>query len=272
MSDAADPNAHQGDSAPREWDARSYHAVSEPQFEWGRRVLGSLSLRGDERVMDAGAGTGRLTALLIDRLPRGRAVAVDRSVNMTRVAHETLASSQNADVVAADLSDLPFVGVFDVVFSTATFHWVRDHDRLFASLFAALRSGGRLHAQCGGGRNLERIHQRAHDLMSTPDFAPYFVGWQEPWEYASAEVTRSRLARAGFHDVQAEIEESPVTFANADAFRSFITTVVMRAFLARLPTDDLRSAFLDRIVALAAGDSPPFTLDYWRLNMSATRG
>ena len=103
--------------------------------------FGTLSLRGDEQVMDAGAGTGRLTALLLDRLPRGRAVAVDRSVNMTRVARETLASIPNADVVAADLSDLPFVGAFDVVFSTATFHWVRDHDRLFASLFAVLAAG-----------------------------------------------------------------------------------------------------------------------------------
>ena len=107
--------------------------------------------------------------------------------------------------------------------------------------------------------------------MSTPEFASYFVGWTEPWEYASAEMTQSRLARVGFHDVQATIEESPVTFVDADAFRSFITTVVMRAFLARLPTGDLRNAFLDRIVALAAGDSPAFTLDYWRLNMSAKR-
>jgi trans-aconitate methyltransferase len=212
-----------------------------------------------------------LTALLAERLPRGRAVAVDRSVNMSRVAHETLASAPNADVAAADLYDLPFVGAFDVVFSTATFHWLRDHDRLFASLFAVLRPGGRLHAQCGGGHNLERIHHRALDLAARPEFAPHFAGWSDPWEYASAEVTRVRLARAGFHDIHADIEESPVTFADADAFRAFITTVVMRSFLARLSTEELWSAFLDRIVAQAANDSPAFTLDYWRLNMSATR-
>lgn len=272
MIGTSDPGAGQGDaSTPREWDARSYHAVSEPQFEWGRRVLSTLALRGDEHVMDAGAGTGRLTALLLERLPRGRAVAVDRSVNMTRVARETLPIPR-ADVVAADLSNLPFSGAFDVVFSTATFHWVRDHDRLFASLFAVLRPGGRLHAQCGGGRNLERIHHRAHDLMLTPDFASRFVGWEEPWEFATAEITRERLARAGFHDVRTDIEETPFTFADADAFRTFITTVVMRPFLACLTTEELRNAFLDRIVAQAERDSPAFTLDYWRLNMSATRG
>jgi trans-aconitate 2-methyltransferase len=272
MTDTSNPGPGQGDTSPlREWDARSYHAVSEPQFEWGRRVLSTLELRGDEHAMDAGAGTGRLTSLLLDRLPRGRAVAVDRSVNMTVVARETLARFPNADVVAADLSYLPFARAFDVVFSTATFHWVRDHDRLFASLFAVLRGGGRLHAQCGGKKNLDRIHHRAHDLMSAPEFSSHFVSWQEPWEYASAEATRERLMRAGFRDVHAAVEESPVTFADADAFRAFISTVVMRPFLARLPAGELRDAFLDRIVAHAAADSPAFTLDYWRLNLSAVR-
>lgn len=257
--------------APREWDARSYHRVSEPQFEWGRRVSSTLPLDGDECVMDAGAGTGRLSALLLDRLPGGRVVAVDRSVNMTKVAAETLAGRPNADVVAADLLRLPFASVFDVVFSTATFHWIRDHDVLFASLFAVLRPGGRLHAQCGGGKNLERIHQRALELAAMPRFAPFFSTWEDPWQYAAPEVTRERLVRAGFENVSASLAEAPVTFADARSFRAFIETVVMRSFLAKLPAGETREAFLDTIVQRAADDDPPFTLDYWRLDIRATR-
>jgi trans-aconitate 2-methyltransferase len=259
-------------SSAREWDARLYHSVSEPQFAWGKRVLARLALHGYEDVMDAGSGTGRLTALLAERLPRGHAVAVDRSVNMTRAARETLAPASNAWVVAADLSSLPFRDAFDVVFSTATFHWVRDHDRLFAALFAVLRPGGRLHAQCGGGLNLERIHRRACALMATPAFAPFFADWREPWEFASADVTRERLERAGFREVRTELEEAPIRFADSSAFRTFVTTVVLRPFLARLPDSEVRGAFVDRIVELAASDAPAFTLDYWRLNMSAARG
>ena len=255
----------------REWDARSYHAISSPQFAWGRRSLATLSLRGDEQVLDAGAGTGRLTAHLLGRLPRGRAVAVDRSINMVRVAGETLAGFPNSEVVAADLSNLPFVEAFDVVFSAATFHWVPDHDRLFASLYSVLRPGGQLHAQCGGGRNIERIHRRAHELMAMPDFAPYFISWQDPWEFASAPVTRERLERAGFREVHTDVEETPVTFPDARSFRAFIKTVVLRPFLAFIPAEELRDAFLDRIVEMASNDNPAFTLDYWRLNMSARR-
>lgn len=261
---------HSGDRQ-REWDARSYHVLSEPQFEWGRRVASQLVLSGSERVLDAGAGTGRLTSLLAERLPKGYVVALDRSLNMTRVAQETLSRFQNTDIVAAELLNLPFADAFDVVFSTATFHWVLDHDRLFAELHAALRQGGRLHAQCGGTGNLVRMHHRALDLAASSDFAQHFANWKEPWEFASAEVTRERLARAGFRDIETWIEDAPITFPDAPAFRAFISTVVMRPFLARLPTGEQRSAFLDRIVDQAAGDDPSFTLDYRRLNLVGTR-
>jgi trans-aconitate 2-methyltransferase len=264
--------SHASPAPTREWDARSYHTVSEPQFEWGRRVLSALDLRGDEVVLDAGCGTGRLTALLADRLPSGRVVAIDRSVNMTNVAGETLARfGDRAGVAAADLSDLPFRDAFDVVFSTATFHWVLDHDRLFANLYDALRGGGRLNAQCGGGANLQRIHARADALAASPEFAEFFGGWSVPKEFASAETTRQRLARAGFRDVDTSVEQAPFVFSDAAAFRAFVSTVVLRPYLARLDDDRLRTAFLDRITESASKDSPAFELDYWRLNIAAKK-
>ncbi len=259
-------------AAPREWNAQSYHALSEPQFEWGKHVLASLALDGNEVVLDAGCGTGRLTALLDDRLPRGHTVALDRSENMVRVAKEMLAPrAARCDVVLGDLSALPFRAAFDVVFSTATFHWVPDHDVLFANLFAVLRQGGRVHAQCGGGANLERIHERADLLRRTPAFAGYFANWREPWEFATAELTAQRLARAGFRDVRTSVQAAPTTFRDAAAYQSFVSTVVLRPFLSRLPTEELRTTFAARITEAAAHNDPPFTLDYWRLNIQATK-
>jgi trans-aconitate methyltransferase len=259
-------------ASAREWDARAYHTVSEPQFEWGRRVLSALALRGDEVVMDAGCGSGRLTALLADRLPGGRVVAIDRSANMATVAAETLARfGDRAAVAVADLSSLPFHDAFDVVFSTATFHWVLDHDRLFANLFAALRAGGRLNAQCGGGANLRRIHARADALAAEPEFAAFFGGWSVPKEFADADTTRARLERAGFREVDTNVEAAPFVFPDAPAFKAFVSTVVLRPYLARLEDDRLHIAFLDRIAEAAAGDSPAFELDYWRLNIAARK-
>lgn len=255
----------------REWDARSYHAVSEPQFEWGKRVLTSLELAGDESVVDAGCGTGRLTTLLANRLPKGSIVALDRSDNMAQVAAKTLAPIPGATVAVADISAMPFPSVFDVVFSTATFHWILDHDRLFAEVYRVLKPGGRVHAQCGGGANLQRIQTRAFELSQTPEFAPMFRDWQWATYYADVESTTRRLRGAGFVDIDVNLEAAPFVFPSPEVFATFISTVVLRAFLARIKTDDLRRQFVDRITEMAATDSPALELDYWRLNVRARR-
>jgi trans-aconitate 2-methyltransferase len=266
------PDRARGATNVSEWDAHAYHTVAEPQFEWGKHVLGTLELTGAERVLDAGCGTGRLTALLVERLPDGHAVALDRSFSMAALATSTLAKFKaRTAVVLADLVDLPFVGAFDIVFSTATFHWVLDHDRLFANLFRALRPGGHLRAQCGGRTNLMRFLERANELARQPAYAAEFSGWTRPSNFATPDDTRARLLHAGFVGADAWLEQAPVTFANADAFRAFVTAVVLRPYLPRITGEERRAAFVDRLVGDAAHDDPPFTLDYRRLNIVARR-
>jgi trans-aconitate 2-methyltransferase len=256
-----------------DWDGIAYHRVSEPQFAWGRRVLVRLDLNGDETVLDAGCGSGRLTAEVLDRLPRGHVIAVDHSASMLAVAERELRPRYGDRVtfLQTDLLDLDLDATADVVFSTATFHWVLDHPRLFAVLHRALRPGGRLHAQCGATANLARAHGRAERLSQQPEFAPYFTGWTSPWEYAGAETTRLRLERAGFIDVDTSIEPALTVFENGAAYREFIRTVIMRPFLAPLPEGALRERMLDGMCAEATEDDPPWSLDYWRLNMAARR-
>jgi trans-aconitate 2-methyltransferase len=256
---------------PKEWNASAYHVVSEPQLAWGLRVLERVRLTGGERVLDAGCGTGRVTNALASRVEHGLVIACDLSMNMTRQAAISLGDSPRAAVVCADLSMLPFLGAFDLIFSTATFHWIRDHNRLFAELLAALRSGGRLEAQCGGGPNLAEIHARADALKATEYFRTHFANWEEPWLFAAPDETAERLERAGFTAIECWLEHAPTRFPDGERFGAFIESVVMRPYLARLPNATLRREFLDGIIARAAGDDPPFTLDYWRLNISAAR-
>lgn len=261
------------DRTIKEWDAASYHRVSAPQTSWGQRVLSRLVLRGDERVIDAGCGTGRLTGELLARLPRGRLVALDRSWNMLITARANLRPTYGPRLsyVQAALPALPFAAWADLVFSTATFHWVADHDALFAHIFRALRPGGRLFAQCGGGPNLAKAHALAEGVTDAEPFAPYFAQWTAVWQFASPEDTAHRMRRAGFVDARTALEPAPTTLADEDSYREFVTTVIYHAHLAQLPDGPLRTRFVDEITARAALTDPPFTLDYWRLNIEGVR-
>lgn len=256
-----------------EWNAAAYARLSDPQYRWGQKLVEGLALRGDETVVDAGCGAGRVTADLLARLPRGRVLALDLSFNMVAEARKALAPrfGAGARFLQADLQAVPLAAVADGVFSTATFHWVPDHARLFAGLFAALKPGGWLIAQCGGGPNLKRLRDRTQALMASPRFAPLFRDWTTPWRYPEPEETATRLRSVGFIEIKTWLEESPVTLPDAPTFRDFEAHVTLHRHLACISDEALRSEFLDVLTLQFGQDSPPFTLDYWRLNLRARK-
>ena len=259
-----------------EWNAAVYHRVSDPHMTWGARALAMLRVRGDEAAIDCGCGTGRLTAELLERLPSGRVIAIDRSRNMLDAAREHL-TPRFGDRVSfrqADLQELDQNALgeqVDLIFSTATFHWILDHPRLFANLFGILRPGGWLISQCGGGPNLSRLLARATELQTEPEFEPYFAGWPGPWEFSDDVTAAKWLRAAGFSEVETNLEYMPAVMDDAAAFREFLTNVIFGAHLARIPGPALRERYVDHLTEQAASDPTPFELDYWRLNLRARR-
>lgn len=236
-------------------------------------MLSELHLRGDECVLDAGCGSGKLTRLLLQNLARGRVVGLDLSRNMVLHALQNLRPDfgDRVEFVAADLVSLPFRSCFDGVFSTAAFHWVLDHDALFRNLFEALRPGGWLHAQCGGGPNLERLRQRVRHLSQSPAFSRWLGQFPEPWFYSDAEGARSLLHSAGFGEIETDLEPAAFAVASAEEFQDYLRTFVLHRHLELLPDDELREKFVQELVVVSSHDDPPWTLDYWRLNLRARK-
>src|SRR5579863_4275410 len=154
----------------RAWDGGVYDRISAPMEALGRAVLDRLELAGDETAIDAGCGSGRVTEALIERLPRGRVIAVDASPSMVAAARERLGRSgidpERIEVREEDLLELEVREPVDAILSTATFHWIADHDRLFARLRTALRPGGRLVAQCGGKGNIDQLRGVAGTILA----------------------------------------------------------------------------------------------------------
>ncbi|MEA2386497.1 MAG: trans-aconitate 2-methyltransferase [Thermoleophilaceae bacterium] len=246
----------------RDWDAATYDRVSNPQVEWAKPVLERLALSGDETVLDAGCGSGRVTKLLLERVPKGRVIAVDSAPAMVAKAREAL--GDRAEIQLQDLAELRLDEPVDAVFSNAVFHWVLNHERLFGRLFDVLRPGGRLEAQCGGAGNIQTFHDAVSRLADRPPFSSYFEGWSGPWNFATAEETAGRLERAGFAEVRCWLEEWPVEPPEP---HDYLRTVCLGHHLEQLP-DELRDTLVGSVVE-SLGD--PLTLEYVRLNISARR-
>jgi trans-aconitate 2-methyltransferase len=249
-------------TGPKEWDARTYDRVSDPQFEWGLEVLDRLELAGDEYVMDAGCGSGRVTARLLEKLPNGRVLCVDASESMIELAREAL--GDRAEYLVSDLLELTVEEPVDVIFSTATFHWLLDHDRLFARLHAALKPGGRLVAQCGGVGNVADHARAIATVASRPEYAAYFGEMRILWNFSSPEETEERLRRAGFEEVRCWLEDKPVQPDNA---YEFTTTVTMGPHLSQMP-EELHRPFAEAVLEQTP---EPLVLNYVRLNIDARR-
>jgi len=243
--------------APRDWNAPSYERVSAPLEAMGRDVLDRLVLRGDERVLDAGCGTGRVTAALLERLPDGEVVAVDGSPAMVETARAAL-PSERVQVRVVDLLELELDPPADAILSTATFHWIADHDRLFARLGAALVPGGRLVAQCGGEGNVSAVRRAIARVAHSS-----LVQWPGPWNFASVPGTERRLAAAGFSDVWCWPQHVRVV---PDDLGEYLATVMLGSHLERLEATD-RVPFVHAVAVALEDDG----IDYVRLNILARR-
>jgi trans-aconitate 2-methyltransferase len=249
-------------SEVRSWSGAEYDRLSAPMEAMGREVLERLVLQGDETVIDAGCGSGRVTEALLGRLPRGRVIGVDASASMIEAARTRL--GDRAELHVADLAAFDLGLQADAILSTATFHWIADHDALFTRLRAHLRDGGRLVAQCGGQGNIARVHAAAREVMAIEPYAPSFDGWRGPWNFAAPKATEQRLRTAGFSEARAWLHDVPVT---PDDPHAYLAEINLGAHLGRLP-EELRPRFVDEVVERLGG--PPVTIDYVRLNMDAT--
>ncbi len=241
--------------SPREWNAASYDLIGAPMTERGVELVDALELRGDERVLDAGCGTGRVTERLLERLPRGEVVALDGSQAMLDVARERLGDDERVSYVHADLGAPLAIEPVDVIVSTSTFHWVLDHDALFTALFSVLRPGGLIRAECGGEGNIATV-VTALAAAGVHESGKHFSGDHELVQ---------RLQRLGFVDVWATLTPRPAVLTR-EGLEEYLTTVVLGEHVERLGPE--AGAALVRDVA---DRLPEPVIDYVRLNFAARR-
>lgn len=242
--------------ATREWDASTYDSLPLPHVAWGQRVLDRMRLEGDERVLDAGCGTGRDGAALLARWPDVRLIGIDGSEQMIGAARDRL--GPDVELHVADLtSPLPLAEPVDAVMSVAAFHWIEDHDLLFGNLAAVMRPGARLTSDCGGQGQLAIMTDALVEVTGDGKFGTSFKGIDE---------TRISLEGAGFDVEDVRLREDPLRLDDPDVLETYLATVNLGSHLATLP--EAEHASFIRLVRLAMREP---VIDYVRLEIDAVR-
>jgi trans-aconitate 2-methyltransferase len=252
-----------------DWNAVAYDDLSDPMYEWGMAVLATLELKGSERVLDAGCGSGRLTEELFRRLPAGEVVALDFSPKMLEQARQRLARfGRKVEFVQASLQEFALADKVDGIFSNAVFHWVPDHAVMFRKLHEALKPGGWLLAQFGGVGNLARTYRRTREVATDVRFHQYLEKHAEGAHFEDPESTRIRMEAAGFRVREAKLHTVMPRFERKERYQAFLRTVVLRHAMALLP-EGLQGEFLEEISQRTLHEEGGYSLDYVRLTVRA---
>lgn len=255
------------------WDAKTYDRIGTPMQEWAGAVIDDLGLAGNETVLDAGCGSGKVTMQLAQRLPQGKIYALDSSAEMIAGLKDTV---RDTDVscaiipIRSSLTDFELPVQVDCVFSNAVFHWISDDTALFASLHRATRRGGRLRAQCGGFGNISRVYEAVAVAQADPRFSEYFKGTRDSKKFRKPEEAIASMEAAGWHNVTASTFDAPVTFETPADAVMYLRTVILREHVMLLPAE-LGDAYLEAVVEAGIRQyGEPFCANYVRLNLAAT--
>jgi trans-aconitate methyltransferase len=228
-----------------EFDGKKYEEASAHQKEWGAKLVSELGLHGTERVLDLGCGDGVLTAQIAALLSNGEVVGVDHSQGMIEVAREK--QRDNLRFVLMDIDDLDFVDEFDMVFSNATLHWIKDHKRLLGNARRSLRRNGMLRFNFAGDGNCSNLLKVIREAMKQARFTKYFSNFEWPWYMPTVGEYKSLVAQSDFQDAQVWGENADRFFQDAETVIKWVDQPSLVPFLACVSEPD-KAAFRDVVI------------------------
>lgn len=255
-----------------EFDGKKYEKASAHQKEWGSVIIAGLCLTGHERILDLGCGDGVLTSQIADLLPHGEVVGIDASQGMIDVAREK--ERGNLSFFLKDIDCLDFVEEFDLIFSNAALHWIKDHNRLLQNVRRALRDGGIIRFNFAGDGNCFHFFKVVREAITLDKFNIYFNDFEWPWYMPSTSEYESIIEPSGLQNVKVWGENTDRYFSDMQAMVRWVDQPSLVPFLsmvADVDKEEFRDLVVRRMVEETVQEDGRCFETFRRINVLAER-
>lgn len=255
-----------------EFDGKKYGQASTHQKEWGQKVVNELNLNGNERILDLGCGDGEITFQIAEFVPNGEVIGIDASKGMIEAALEK--KKENLKFNLMDINRLNCGNEFDVIFSNATLHWVKDHEKLFENVYRALRPGGRIRFNFAADGNCSNFYKIIKEVIRLECYTEYFDNFEWPWYMPKVEEYEEILKGSSFKEFEIWGEKADRFFPNCDAMVKWIEQPSIVPFIAKIENnkkDEFRSSVIKRMVAETMDQNGRCFETFRRINIRANK-
>lgn len=228
-----------------EFDGEKYKKASTHQKEWGNSLIAELSLKGNEEILDLGCGDGGLTEQLAQLVPNGKVLGIDASIGMITAAGNR--TKPNLMFMQMDINTMDFQNRFDVVFSNAALHWVKDHKGLLQNAFRALKENGVLLWDFAGNGNCSNFFEVVREKIQSKKYKQYFSDFEWPWYMPAKDDYEKIVAASGCCRYSIAEVNRDRFFSNADEMIKWIDQPSIVPFISMIP-EEMKMEFRDDVV------------------------
>lgn len=256
-----------------EFDGDKYKRASEHQKSWGKKLITELECKGGERILDLGCGDGILTTELAKLVPDGFVLGIDASENMVETATKDHAGA-NVRFELLDINAIDFESEFDVIFSNATLHWVKDHGKLLKNVYKALKDGGTARFQFAGDGNCSNLIRIVREVTSAREYVSYFRDFDWPWFMPTVQEYRALLDEVAFIEKKVWSENADTHFVGAEAMTGWIDQPSLVPFVSCVAMKDrqrFRDAVAERMIKETLQSDGTYFETFRRINVLARK-
>lgn len=243
------------------WNAKDYEKNSGAQQKWARELIARLNLTGTENILDLGCGDGKITAEIAQLVSHGSIVGVDNSSQMIALAQAKYSQNghPNLSFQVMDASHLSFENCFDVVFSNAVLHWVKNHQSVVEGLYKSLRIGGKILLRMGGQGDAKGILSIMDEMRTSNKWTQYFYEFEFPFTFLGVDEYQVFLNETGFSIKRVELIPKDMTHDGKAGLEGWIRTTWL-PYTERIPKEhrnefieEASSMYLDKVPLAADG-------------------